>query len=299
MEVSLKIKVLKNSKLFKTYYSYFSVSNTTTLYHLKDLSRKKFSLPELKESDREVFFYKGEIISEKRVVPSNHHLEYVLFLEEPSSFRILNRKPSLDEKDLAYSLSSILKEKKIKKSSIKLWPAEGWWGDQGETPECVGYAWAHWLDDQPSNRNKIHPLISPNIIYLEAKKLDAWPGENYEGTSVRGGVKYLKSKNQISKYHWGFNLSSLTNAILHLGPVVVGTSWYQHMFFPNKTGLIKVGGNLMGGHAYVINGIDLDKKIFRIKNSWGQDWGLKGHAWISFSDMARLIREDGEICFPS
>jgi C1A family cysteine protease len=53
---------------------------------------------------------------------------------------------------------------------------------------------------------------------------------------------------------------------------------------------------VLGGHAYVINGIDIDKKLFRIKNSWGQRWGKNGFAFISFTDMEKLIRENGEIC---
>jgi C1A family cysteine protease len=52
----------------------------------------------------------------------------------------------------------------------------------------------------------------------------------------------------------------------------------------------------MGGHAYVINGVNTKTQLFRIKNSWGRNWGQKGRAFISFSDMTRLIREGGEIC---
>ena len=68
------------------------------------------------------------------------------------------------------------------------------------------------------------------------------------------------------------------------------------MFFPSKSGLIKLGGRLSGGHAYVINGVDTKTKLFRIKNSWGINWGQQGHAFISFTDMTRLIKERGEIC---
>ena len=45
----------------------------------------------------------------------------------------------------------------------------------------------------------------------------------------------------------------------------------------------------MGGHAYVINGVNTIKKQFRLKNSWGRKWGQGGHAFISFDDMKKLI----------
>jgi C1A family cysteine protease len=69
------------------------------------------------------------------------------------------------------------------------------------------------------------------------------------------------------------------------------------MFYPDRRGIIRVGGRLAGGHAYLINGVDTNKKLFRLKNSWGRNWGQYGSAYISFSDMERLIKEYGEICF--
>lgn len=300
MERKIEIKIIKDSKILTRYSSSFSFSNTTTIKFLKELCQKRFSLNLSPAGGRELFLADGLEISEKRVVPQKSSLEYLIYLEEAPTPRKLNRVPSPDERDLAYPLSKLLKKpNSLKQRGIKLWDAEGWWGDQGETPECVGYAWAHWLDDKPLHKNLPHPLISPTTIYLEAKKLDRWKGEAYDGTSIRGGVKYLKNCGKVSSYHWGFDLNSLINAVLYLGPVVIGTSWYSHMFYPNKAGIIKAQGTYSGGHAYLINGIHMTKKQFRIKNSWGRDWGSKGHAWISFSDMARLIRESGEICYPS
>ena len=68
------------------------------------------------------------------------------------------------------------------------------------------------------------------------------------------------------------------------------------MFYPNIAGLIKVKGSIEGGHAYVINGVDVNNKLFRIKNSWGKNWGKNGFAFISFNDMNKLIKKQGEIC---
>jgi hypothetical protein len=200
--------------------------------------------------------------------------------------------------DLRDNLFLIENRLKIIKTSLtsRYWDADGWWGNQGNTPQCVGYSWAHWIDDGPVKHNKRPPTINPTLIYREAQKLDEWPGENYDGTSVRGGAKYLKNVGMITSYLWTYDINVLINTVLTRGPVVVGTNWYLNMFKPNKNGLIKVGGRNVGGHAYIINGVDTKKKLFRIKNSWGKNWGKEGFAFISFSDMKRLINERGEVC---
>ena len=182
------------------------------------------------------------------------------------------------------------------KITSKYWANNEWWGDQGNTPQCVGYAWAHWIEDGPVTHGGVAPIIHPTLIYKEAQKLDEWIGENYDGTSVRGAAKYLQKNKKIGNYYWAFDLNTLVNTVLNVGPVVVGTYWYLRMFYPDKTGLIKIGGPIMGGHAYVINGVDVNKKLFRIKNSWGKKWGVNGSAYISFNDMNLLIKMGGEIC---
>lgn len=178
----------------------------------------------------------------------------------------------------------------------KYWQDDAWWGNQGNTPMCVGYAWSHWISDGPVFHSGNQPIIQPSTIYYEAQKIDEWPGENYDGTSVRAGVKYLQQTGKVVSYYWAFDVNTLIKTILEIGPVVVGTNWYYGMFYPNVNGLIRVSGSLAGGHAYVINGVDTVNRLFRIKNSWGQSWGVRGHAYISFTDMARLINERGEIC---
>jgi hypothetical protein len=178
----------------------------------------------------------------------------------------------------------------------KYWDANGWWGNQRNTPQCVGFSWAHWIEDGPVEHSGTPPIVLPSLIYTEAQKIDEWPGENYNGTSVRAGAKYLQSRNMIKSYYWGYDINVLTQTILNLGPVVVGSYWYSGMFYPDNNGVINITGGIVGGHAYVVNGVDTVKKQFRIKNSWGQTWGKQGHAFISFTDMARLISMNGEVC---
>lgn len=178
----------------------------------------------------------------------------------------------------------------------KYWDPNGWWGNQGSSPMCVGYAWAHWIEDGPVDHGGIAPIMPPQTIYEQAQFVDEWPGEDYEGTSVRGGVKYLQSASFVKSYYWAFDINTIVQYILTYGPMVVGTDWYTSMFYPDRTGMIRTTGRLAGGHAYVLNGVDTIARKFRIKNSWGKSWGKGGMAYISFNDMAKLIANQGEAC---
>lgn len=43
-----------------------------------------------------------------------------------------------------------------------------------------------------------------------------------------------------------------------------------------------------GGHAVALVGFDDEKKAWLIKNSWGEDWGESGYAWISYNDPSGI-----------
>ena len=186
--------------------------------------------------------------------------------------------------------------RKATRRTTRYWNQNGWWGNQKATSQCVGYGWAHWLEDGPVTHVGKPPVLAPKAIYQLAQVLDEWPGEDYDGTSVRGGAKALRQLGYVSEFRWAFSLSGLINAVLEQGPVVVGTNWYAGMMDVDHNGFIHVVGDLLGGHAYVVNGVNVVDEKLRLKNSWGRGWGRKGNAWISFDDTEALIREDGEVC---
>lgn len=130
--------------------------------------------------------------------------------------------------------------------------------------------------------------------------MDEWPGEDYEGTSVRGGIKALLSLGSAFsftvEYRWAFNIAQVISTILELGPMVVGTEWTARMMDPDGKGRIIPDGESLGGHAYVLCGVNTRTSMFRIQNSWGKSWGDGGKAWISIADFERLLGRDGEAC---
>lgn len=201
-----------------------------------------------------------------------------------------------DRDHLIRPMLSVVPSEEEPLRTSRYWFSNGWWGDQGDRPHCVGYGWAHWLEDGPFTHPGQSPIVDPVELYRRAQLIDEWPGENYDGTSVRAGAKVLQSLGYVGEYRWAFDVWTVVRTLLELGPVVLGVNWYGGMFTPNEDGLIRPTGRLAGGHCVVANGANVRRGIVRIKNSWGRDWGKNGNCWMSFDDLDRLIREDGEAC---
>jgi C1A family cysteine protease len=206
----------------------------------------------------------------------------------------LGRRHALDERDQLHTMQAVLPA--APKRDRRYWYANGWWGNQGNTQQCVAYAWDHWIEDGPVTHTGQAPLIDPVTLYSEARQNDEWEGEDYDGTSVRGAAKALQARGLIQEYRWAWDAETVRNAILTAGPVVIGINWYESMFFPDKNGVLTVAGNIAGGHALLVDGYYDKSGLFRLKNSWGRDWGDNGFARISGEDLDKLIKEDGEAC---
>jgi hypothetical protein len=171
--------------------------------------------------------------------------------------------------------------------------------NQGSTSQCVGYSSHKFLYAGPVT-NRIS-IPNPQLLYNEARKVDEWAGEDYEGTSVRAVCKVLQRIGYIGEYNWAYDVPTCVNWLLNNGPMIFGTIWANDMFYPDKRGFIRVTGDVNGGHAYLIKGVNTTKLCsdgsrgaFRIFNSWGRNWGDIGRAWLSFTDARILLRENGE-----
>jgi hypothetical protein len=172
--------------------------------------------------------------------------------------------------------------------------------DQGESSACVGFSSWMFLATSPI-RN--HPNFTPMDLYGYAQDEDEWPGKEPEvqGSSVRGAMKALQKRGLVSQYNWGFDCETVIDHVLTVGPVVMGTNWYDSMFDPDVRGYLNIDGRIAGGHAWLILGADRERKnpdgtvgAVRMLNSWGRGWGQAGRAYLTFAAIDRLLSEDGE-----
>jgi len=216
----------------------------------------------------------------------------------------LGRIEVLDERDKNFPVSSVLTSESIKglpDFKRRLWWADGWWGNQGSMPHCVAFAWMHFLEDGPVIQDALtegrsKPVYNPQAFYNLCQLHDQWPGENYDGTSVRAGAKILNHLNIVKAYRWAETIEDVIKTIKYIGPMVVGTRWYSGMSEPDRKGRINIGGSIQGGHAYILNGVDESKGLIRMKNSWGRSWGEDGFAYLNLDDFNTLLNNGGEAC---
>ncbi|MDR1159107.1 MAG: C1 family peptidase, partial [Syntrophomonadaceae bacterium] len=99
----------------------------------------------------------------------------------------------------------------------------------------------------------------------------------------------LAGAQKIVSYARLYTLEDIKEAVFREG-VVLTAAFVTDSFVNPKNGAFidKAEGAVKGGHAFLIIGWNdyLDYQgttgFFRIRNSWGEEWGEKGHAWLSY-----------------
>ncbi len=215
----------------------------------------------------------------------------------------LGRIPKFDERSREFPIRPLLSDPKfIGKAPVKrrsyTWNCPVVLNQRFEGA-CVGFAWAHELLSTPVAVKNLDNE-SARSIYKHAQTIDEWPGESYEGTSVLAGVKATQKlhPDTVKEYRWAFGITDVIETIARFGPVVLGINWYKDMYTPAKgnNAVIRPTGPLVGGHAILAIGYKDSTKMIRLHNSWGSMWGSNGQASISYDDLDRLLKENGEAC---
>ena len=215
----------------------------------------------------------------------------------------LDRLEHFDDNSRSFDILSFLRHRKKKDT-----PKSYTWRciphiNQGRQGSCAGHALAHLLSARPHEHLG---LTHENAVayYHEAQRIDPWPGGSYEGanpryegTSILAIVKIGQEIGYYSSYHWAFGIDQLISGIGHHGPAILGIPVYEGMFNVDYNGYIHATGKKVGGHAILCKGVNIKYKYFTLHNSWGVAWGRCGDCRISFDDMKKLLKENGEAVF--
>lgn len=183
-----------------------------------------------------------------------------------------------------------------------VWPVYGPRLDQLKVGSCTGQGMAAACNCKGLHRPRSPYKREPDAlrIYTRATQIDPYPGtypQQDTGSSVLAAAYAAREEGWITRYEWAFGLNHMQSA-LQFGPVEVGTNWYESFFEPSKRGYVDIAGDVVGGHAYAVHGINLRDRYFWAIQSWGPHWGLGGRFKIPFSIMDRLLREDGDCMRP-
>jgi hypothetical protein len=184
--------------------------------------------------------------------------------------------------------------------------------DQGSIGSCVGHSGRvvigsslKFKEEEPSSM----------WIYKTAKKYDAWAGEDYSGTSIRGAASALLNEGCCYERFWpyvsdesslpldGAKEDAAKKKIKSYHVIPCGKSdeikrallekplWYafrvrSHFFYTKSNGIVNaekyLSSDIVGGHAVCLIGwryID-DNLYWEFQNSWGRFFGDKGYFFM-------------------
>ncbi len=187
--------------------------------------------------------------------------------------------------------------------------------DQGKEGACTGFGLATVVNYLLKKRKVVpdNEPVSPRMLYEMARRYDEWPGENYSGSSARGGMKGWHKHGVCANKCWPYkvnnrkeglndektsdalkrplgayyrvnhkDLVSMHSAMAEVGVLYATASVHDGWNSVDKEGMIPFSLNVIGGHAFAI--VAYDDRGFWIQNSWGEDWGLNGFALVTYDD---------------
>ena len=105
-------------------------------------------------------------------------------------------------------------------------------------------------------------------------------------------------QHKITSYHRIVTLSEMRACLAEGFPFVFGFTVYESFESEevSRTGVVnmpKSGEGQIGGHAVMAAGYDDAKKRFIVRNSWSEDWGMKGYFTIPYDYVAdRNLSDD-------
>lgn len=86
------------------------------------------------------------------------------------------------------------------------------------------------------------------------------------------------------------SFESVKSALLK-GPLVTTLTVYEDFITYSSGVYLHKNGPSLGGHAVSLVGYDDNKQAWLIRNSWGEEFGENGFAWISYADKSGIASQ--------
>jgi C1A family cysteine protease len=223
-----------------------------------------------------------------------------------------------DQRDQVYHLP-FYKKLRLPKSvdlRVNCSPVE----DQGALGSCTANAIAGAVEYlQRYHKLPTYNDVSRLFIYYNERSMEGTIGED-SGAMIRDGVKSLVKWGVCTEKMWPYNINVFTkkplracynNATLHKlqqyqrivtlsdmqaclasgFPFVFGFTVYESFESAAvaRFGIVpmpKADEAVLGGHAVLCVGYDSRRKLFIVRNSWGNKWGLAGYCKMPFDYLA-------------
>jgi hypothetical protein len=176
--------------------------------------------------------------------------------------------------------------------------------NQGQLGSCTGNAACGARNTEPLFDSDDHLIAEAGAvdIYSLASRLDGLSDGYYPptdtGSSGLAVSKAMKQEGMIGSYSHAFDMDAAL-AALQVGPVITGVAWYEGFDTPDANGLVKIAGQIRGGHEIVARGYEPaanpDDALIKLDNSWGTSYGLSGHFFWTVGTWKKLLADSGDV----
>ena len=197
--------------------------------------------------------------------------------------------------------------------------------NQGSRPTCIAFAFS---DGHAATRGVLEPLSTEHLFYHAVQRT---PGRNPSGgVNMPNCIAALSRDGQCPEAGWPYldaapdlerwtppatakpsfkrrselssnSIAAITAELDSERPVVVALLLGERFYAPDPDGAIVFGpgDDDTDYHAVLAVGYGRDEtqRYLLVRNSWGSEWGLDGHAWVAAPYLEPRIY--ALACFPS
>jgi C1A family cysteine protease len=188
--------------------------------------------------------------------------------------------------------------------------------DQGQLGSCTGNAIAGAIEFDQGKQGIRQFTPSRLFIYYNERVIENTVAQD-AGAQIRDGIKSVVSIGAPPETDWPYDISKfaqkppkkayadakldivkiyarvtqdpmqMRGCLADGYPFVFGFTVYESFESETvaATGIVPMPGaneKVMGGHAVVAVGYDDGKRLFVIRNSWGDEWGQKGYCLMPY-----------------